>query len=96
MLEWEQTAKNGSRKDALKAWEKLGRPAFGLAWKAWERSEQWAPSWFNYPHVSSWLNDGRYEQDPNEARVRSNTPALPQKVMDSRAVAVEWARKGTR
>jgi hypothetical protein len=78
--EWALTAKTGSKDKAEELWIKLGKPPFGLAWKAWEQSPQWMADWYNYPHVCKWLRDGRWKQDPTEARVKATpakTVALP-------------------
>jgi hypothetical protein len=72
--EWNQTAKTGSKDKACDAWERLGRPQFGASWKRWEASPPWQADWYNYPNVSSWLNDGRWKQDPGEARQKQPTP----------------------
>jgi len=69
--EWSQTARTGSKDKACTFWEKAGRPRFGAAWKLWEASAEWKADWFHYPHVRTWLSDGRYLQDPNEARVHA-------------------------
>jgi hypothetical protein len=75
-IEWELTAKTGSKDFALREWIKNGRDAFGLSWKAWEKSPQWMESWFNYPHVYKWLKDGRWKQDPTEAKVKPAAPTV--------------------
>lgn len=69
-IEWNQTAKLGAKDKACEAWERLGNPAFGAAWLRWEESPQWAQEWYHPPHVSTWLNDGRWKQDPRETRVK--------------------------
>lgn len=67
-VEWNQTDKTGSKFDANRAWERMGRPAFGASWKRWVSCAEWKQPWFNYPHVSTWLNDRRFEQEPIDQR----------------------------
>ena len=90
--EWQQTAKTGSKDRALKLWEEFGRPAFGYAWGRWCETDEWRQSWHNFPHVATWLYDGRWKQEPPPAA----RPRLPDKVEQSREVARAWAAKGTR
>ena len=71
--EWGQTAKTGSKDKACTLWEKLGRPPFGASWKRWEVCPEWSSEWHSFPHVRTWLGDGRYLQDPTEARARPVT-----------------------
>lgn len=73
--EWAQTAKTGSKDKAESWWVKLGRPAFGAAWKLWEACDEWKKDWYNFPHVCQWLRDGRWKQDPTEARVKPTPTA---------------------
>lgn len=89
--EWRQTSKTGSKDKALDFWLANGRKAFGASWKRWEESHEWRQSWHNDPHVVSWLNDGRWKQEPPERRAQSH---LPEKVEQSRATVVAWTQKG--
>jgi hypothetical protein len=70
----------------LRAWERLGRPAFGDSWKRWEACDEWRQDWYHYPHVASWLNDGRYAQDPAETRLKPVMPrnGAPVETFDAR------------
>jgi hypothetical protein len=68
--EWKQTAKTGSKDNACDFWERNGHPMFGASWKRWELCLEWQQEWFNYPHVTSWLNDGRYKQEPPEVKAK--------------------------
>lgn len=61
-VEWKQTGKTGSKFDALSAWQRLGRPAFGAMWGRWMLTDDWVRGFV--PHVASWLNDRRFEQEP--------------------------------
>jgi hypothetical protein len=70
-IEWSQTAKTGSKRKARRAWRKAGKPAFGASWKRWEVCSEWRQEWFNYPHVATWINDGRCAQDPAETKPKA-------------------------
>jgi hypothetical protein len=63
--EWEGTRKLGSKLNAFKAWVALGKPAFAESWAAWSKLDGWRRGFV--PHVSTWLNDRRFEQKPAEA-----------------------------
>lgn len=88
--EWRQTSRTGSKDKAVASWEKLGQPQFGVAWARWSESDEWRQSWHNDPHVVTWLNDGRWQQEPPPSVVR--TPRLPEKTEASRAVVTAWAK----
>lgn len=73
--EWSATTRTGAKDKACDAWERLGRPAFGAAWKAWQGCHEWRQEWHNEPHVSTWLNDGRYKQEPPAPPTKATPPA---------------------
>jgi hypothetical protein len=81
--EWAQTGKVGSKFDAKIAWDRLGRPAFGESWARWMQTDQWQRGFV--PHVSTWLNDRRFEQEP----VQGQRPA----VSTRQSAAVEAGRR---
>lgn len=87
--EWCQTSKTGSKDKALAFWNANGHPAFGANWKRWEESHEWRQRWHNDPHVVTWLNDGRWNQDPPD---RQQPLQLPEKVMASRAAVNAWVK----
>lgn len=78
--EWAKTHKVGSKDNAYRAWVKLGKPAFGDSWVRWTQSPAWSQDWYHYPHVATWLNDGRFKQDPSETRAK---PAQPDRRFES-------------
>lgn len=93
-VEWDQTAKGGSKDKACYAWERLGRPKFGESWQRWTRCPLWNQEWYNYPNVSSWLNDGRYKQDPSETIVKSTARIAPSKADQNLDVLDDWLASG--
>ena len=70
LVEWNQTTKTGSKFNAQKAWNALGRPAFGASWGRWSQLDGWRRGFV--PHVATWLNDRRFEQTPFEAPRQTN------------------------
>lgn len=86
--EWAKTARTGSKFDAFRAWQKLDAPAFGDSWQRWMACHEWRQDWFNYPHVSSWLNDGRYAQQPAAAKPKPG----PRLVNDDKSVQATDAK----
>jgi hypothetical protein len=88
--EWNQTSKTGAKDRALEFWERIGKPAFGAAWKRWQESFEWKQDWHNEPHVSTWLHDGRWKQEPPP-------PPPPKAAKDTRcAFHLNWANHGRR
>jgi hypothetical protein len=64
---WKATGQTGRKMRALKAWRAQGRPAAGLVaagWARWAQTDEWRRGYV--PHVSTWLNDRGWEDDPQE------------------------------
>lgn len=85
--EWNQTTKTGAKFAALKAWKALGKPAFGAAWAKWSTLDGWRRGFV--PHVSTWLNDRRFEQEPIEVVRKAPEPRR----VTTFAVAAEERRR---
>lgn len=65
---WATTNGKGSKWNAFKAWQKLGRPDLAkltAAWADWMRSPDWVKEGGRYQQqVVTWLNGRMYEQRP--------------------------------
>jgi len=82
--EWESTAKTGSKLRAFEAWERMGRPRLAESWERWSRTDGWQRGFV--PHVATWLNDRRFEQEPVEVVKTNGAPRTRHNV----EVARDW------
>ena len=83
--EWSATNKTGSKFKAWKAWSALGKPRFSAAWAEWSKLDSWRRGFV--PHVVTWLNDRRFQQEPAEVPKVDTRQAVPF------AVAAEDSRR---
>lgn len=72
---WQPSDKLGSKSDALKAWEQVGRPP-AAALLASRRAWLDALQGIGVKHIATWLRDFDWQQEP-AARVRPADPPPP-------------------
>lgn len=79
---WLAYPKKVGKKDALRSWKKaVDKPTMVDILKAIEKakkSEQWGKENGQFiPNPSTWLNQGRWDDQPSEMKGRSNGKAIP-------------------
>lgn len=78
---WVAYPKKVGKLDAWKAWKKAAKPAVAIVLAAITQamhSEQWTKEQGQFiPNPSTWLNQGRWADEPCEMKGRSNGKAIP-------------------